>query len=161
LVVLELVLPDSSGTDICRRIRSNSRHRQPAIIVLSSRCDEIDRVVSFEVGADDYMAKPFSVRELLLRARRRIQDRETLVEPNPTPATRPHRATEVLRLGPIEVHPDAHRVFKEGDEVPVTKSEMALLVHLLRHRGHVRSRADLRAHVWGYRPAVSLRSCPV
>src|SRR5215831_2198682 len=156
VVLLDLMLPDIPGTEVCRRIRaSDSPQSQPAIMMLTAKGDEIDRVVGFELGADDYVVKPFSVRELVLRVNAILRARGRAPAPD-----RP--ATTVIRrrysVGPLQVDVDGYHVFVGGEEVHVSAMEMRLLVYLIEHRGRVRSREDLLEDVWGYKPGVSTRT---
>lgn len=165
VVLLDLMLPDVPGTEICRRIRANTEHAQPAIIMLTARGEEIDRVVGFEVGADDYVVKPFSVRELLLRVNAVLRGRASppsagVVARRPpvalsatTPITR-----RKFTVGPLRVDVDGHYVFVKQSEIHVSAIEMRLLIYLIEHRGRVRSREDLLEDVWGYKPGVSTRT---
>jgi len=159
LVLLDLMLPDISGTEICRRIRADRAREQPAVVMLTASGEEIDRVVGFELGADDYVVKPFSVRELMLRVgailrgRRRAGDAP--VAPKGSSAL-PHR--RIMSVGPLKVDVDGHHVFVEDQEVHVSAMEMRLLVYLIEHKGRVRSREDLLEEVWGYKPGVSTRT---
>jgi two-component system phosphate regulon response regulator PhoB len=156
VILLDLMLPDIPGTEVCRRIRAADRSvPQPAIVMLTAKGDEIDRVVGFELGADDYVVKPFSVRELVLRvsAILRARARPGGLE---APATQAARRRYVV--GPLEVDVDGYHVFVGGDEVHMSAMEMRLLIYLVEHRGRVRSREDLLEDVWGYKPGVSTRT---
>jgi two-component system phosphate regulon response regulator PhoB len=153
LILLDITLPDLSGFDVCRRIRKETSRRQPIIVILSGRSDEADRVAGFEAGADDYLVKPFSARELRLRMRARLSPR--LLSPpreRPEPASEGRSDTPDRRLvaGPLEIDPRAHRVFVDGQEVKLSAVEMRLLVSLARSRGAVCSRKKLLKEVWGY-----------
>jgi two-component system, OmpR family, phosphate regulon response regulator PhoB len=163
IVILDLMLADLSGLEVCRRIRATVEGPQPIVIMLTAKGEEIDRVVGFEVGADDYVVKPFSVRELLLRIEARLKTRAER-EREPTapraepaipepPADRP-----IYRLGPLEVDPGGYHVFVAGQEVHVSPLEMRLLVYLFESKGYVRSRRDLLTQVWGYQPEVTSRT---
>jgi two-component system phosphate regulon response regulator PhoB len=156
VILLDLMLPDIPGTEVCRRIRAQDRSTpQPAIVMLTAKGDEIDRVVGFELGADDYVVKPFSVRELVLRvsAIMRSRGRPGAGEPLPAPATRRRYV-----VGPLEVDVDGYHVFVNSEEVHMSAMEMRLLIYLVEHRGRVRSREDLLEDVWGYKPGVSTRT---
>ena len=134
LVVLDLGLPDLDGTDVCRRIRTDSG---VPIIVVSARSDEIDRVLALEMGADDYLVKPFGTRELIARIRaimRRTQ-REPEVE------------TE-HRLGPLTIDERSRRVSLDGEPVHLTPTEYELLLYFSAEPGAVRRRGDLLRDVW-------------
>ena len=154
IVLLDLMLPDIPGTEVCRRIRGGETGaRQPAVMMLTAKGEEIDRVVGFELGADDYVVKPFSVRELVLRVGAILRTRRP---PPGTAAAAPERRRYLV--GPLELDVDGHHVFVEGREVHVSALEMRLLVYLVEHRGRVRSREDLLEDVWGYNPGVSTRT---
>jgi two-component system phosphate regulon response regulator PhoB len=166
LVLLDLMLPDISGIEVCRKIRTNPVKSDPIVLMLTARGEEIDRVAGFEVGADDYLVKPFSVRELMLRMTARLKARGGEgTDRVATPALKP--ATPVVgeskerkrySLGPLEVDPDRYHVYVEGREVHVSALEMRLLIHLFQAQGFVRSRKDLLTDVWGYQPEVNSRT---
>jgi two-component system, OmpR family, phosphate regulon response regulator PhoB len=154
LVLLDLMLPDIPGTEVCRRIRGGELGgRQPAVMMLTAKGEEIDRVVGFELGADDYVVKPFSVRELVLRVSAIMRSRRPPTADNANASRR--RRYEV---GPLELDVDGYHLFVDGREVHVSTLEMRLLVYLVEHRGRVRSREDLLEDVWGYKPDVSTRT---
>jgi two-component system, OmpR family, phosphate regulon response regulator PhoB len=148
VVLLDLMLPDRPGTDVCRMLKESPLTRQIPIIMVSARSDEIDRVVGFELGADDYVTKPFSVRELLLRVRRSLQRHGEPQLPE-KPAN---------DGGMIEIDPEAHRVWVEKQEVELSLLEYRLLEALMQHRGRVMTREMLLATVWGHDRSVSLRT---
>jgi two-component system phosphate regulon response regulator PhoB len=150
LVVLDVLLPDHLGTEICRRLRADSRTRNVPIIMLTARGEEIDRVVGFEVGADDYLVKPFSVRELMLRVRallRRTDGRE--------------RASDDLATGILRLDPASHRAWVGEQEIILCAQEFKLLLTLLRRQGRVQSRSTLLADVWDMRGDVATRTVDV
>ena len=152
VILLDLMLPDIPGTEVCRRIRAADHGApQPAIIMLTAKGDEIDRVVGFELGADDYVVKPFSVRELMLRV-------SAILRTRGRPETSSPEARRRYAVGPLEVDVDGYRVFVSGDEVHMSAMEMRLIIYLVEHRGRVRSREDLLEDVWGYKPDVSTRT---
>jgi two-component system phosphate regulon response regulator PhoB len=155
LVILDLMLPDMTGIEVCRRIRGTSpkgdRKSQPSVIMLTAKGEEIDRVVGFEVGADDYVVKPFSMRELLLRVRARLVEAAARVGPRPIEA-------QSFSIGPLTIDGETHRVLVEGREVSVSLLEMQLLVHLAKAKGAVCSRRDLLTHVWKYSAGVTSRT---
>ncbi|MGB8930224.1 MAG: response regulator [Anaeromyxobacteraceae bacterium] len=147
LVLLDLMLPDLAGTEVCRRLKADARTRDVPVVMLTARGDEIDRIVGFEVGADDYVTKPFSAREVVLRARailRRATGR---------PAERP-----VAEVGPIRVDVEAHRVFVEGAEVALTPLEFKLLRTLMTRLGRVQPRERLLEDVWEMSTEVETRT---
>jgi two-component system, OmpR family, phosphate regulon response regulator PhoB len=156
LIILDLMLPDISGVEVCRRIRGGDRP-QPAVIMLTAKAEEIDRVVGFEVGADDYVVKPFSVRELLLRVRARLQEASSRTG---APAGLPEATPGPRRfsVGTLSIDADSHRVSVEGREIPVSLLEMQLLLHLAQAQGTVCSRRDLLTRVWKYSPGVTSRT---
>jgi two-component system phosphate regulon response regulator PhoB len=160
IVLLDLMLPDISGLEVCRRIRASSQTHQPIVIMVTARGEEVDRVVGFEVGADDYLVKPFSVRELLLRmeARQRAQPVPEEHEHDAAPAAGAGPGKARIILGNLEVDRDSHQVFVSGNEVHVSALEMRLLLHLLAVPGKVRYRRELLTEVWGYHPEVSSRT---
>jgi two-component system, OmpR family, phosphate regulon response regulator PhoB len=167
LVLLDLMLPDISGIEVCRKIRTTQGKPDPIVLMLTARGEEIDRVAGFEVGADDYLVKPFSVRELMLRMTARLKARGGEgVDRVGQPITRaavsapPADSKERKRysLGPLEVDPDRYHVYVEGKEVHVSALEMRLLIHLFQAQGFVRSRKDLLTEVWGYQPEVNSRT---
>jgi len=160
VILLDLMLPDVPGTEVCRRIRARTSGAQPAIIVLTAKGEEIDRVVGFEVGADDYVVKPFSVRELLLRVNAVLRGRGGAGVATGIPAAPPSGEANRKKytVGPLRVDVDGHYVFVKQSEIHVSAIEMRLLVYLISHRGRVRSREDLLEDVWGYKPGVSTRT---
>jgi two-component system phosphate regulon response regulator PhoB len=154
LILLDITLPDLSGLDVCQRVRKDIAHRQPIIVILSGRSDEADRVAGFEAGADDYLVKPFSARELRLRMRARLSPR-LLAPPRKKSGAIPkvgdgETGEDRLVVGPLEIDPRAHRVFVDGQEVHLSAVEMRLLVSLAKSRGAVCSRKKLLKEVWGY-----------
>ncbi len=139
LVVLDLMLPDMSGLEVLRRIRATATREKTSVIILSARKDEADRVRGFELGADDYMIKPFSPRELILRIRKVVN----------RPAD-PGKKPDLLACGPIELDPAVHEVRVAGAAVQLTLTEFRLLADLMRNEGRVRTREALMTEVWGY-----------
>lgn len=147
LILLDLMLPDMSGVDVCKWIRGKETLRDIPIIMLTAKSEEIDRVVGFEVGADDYVVKPFSVRELLLRIKavlRRGQSRDTNEKP--------------LSFGMLRVEEEFHRAWVAGEETRLTALEFKLLVTLLSRKGRVQSRERLLSDVWGINADVTTRT---
>ncbi|MEN9785674.1 MAG: hypothetical protein RLZZ299_938 [Pseudomonadota bacterium] len=150
LVVLDVMLPDLSGTEVCRRLRGDAATRSVPVIMLSARGEEIDRVVGFEVGADDYVTKPFSTRELLLRVRavlRRAQE-----EHAGTPGTEPPDAVGLV------IDEPGHRALVDGRDVQLTATEFKLLMTLSRRAGRVQTRSALLHDVWEVRGDVPTRT---
>lgn len=147
LVVLDLMLPDMSGTEVCRSLRSSDVTRNVPVLMLTAKGEEIDRVVGFEVGADDYVCKPFSVRELSLRIRAILRrSQSTDVE------------TEQMEFGRLRVDASAHRCWVDDEEVQLTALEFKLLTTLMRRRGRVQTREVLLTDVWGFSAEVTTRT---
>ena len=147
LVLLDLMLPDVPGTEVCRAIKDDPSTRGTPVVMLTARSEEIDRVVGFELGVDDYVTKPFSVRELILRIRAVLRRSES----RPTEAA-------LVEFGNLRIDRDAHRVWVEGDEVELTALEFKLLVTLYDRRNRVQSRGALLDHVWGFDTKISTRT---
>ncbi|MBK7972129.1 MAG: response regulator transcription factor [Deltaproteobacteria bacterium] len=152
LVLLDLMLPDMSGTEICRKLRQDPRTRKVPVIMLTAKTDEIDRVVGFEVGADDYVAKPFSLRELMLRVR------AVLRRANPNEAASDEEEEEELRFGLLRVDVPGHRTWVGDEEITLTALEFRLLVTLLTRKGRVQTRDRLLDDVWGIQADVTTRT---
>jgi DNA-binding response OmpR family regulator len=150
LLILDLMLPGMSGLDVCRALRGDPKTAAIPIIMVTAKADEADRISGLELGADDYVSKPFSPNELMARVRamfRRMQRAET--------------DARELRVGPILMELATHVVTLDGREVKLTAKEFLLLRYLLQHRGRVLSR-DLRlADVWGYSYAGGARTVDV
>ena len=148
LLILDLMLPDGSGLDLCRELKSDSTNESPLIIILTAKDDEVDKVVGFELGADDYVTKPFSVRELILRVKavlkRGIKQSNTL---------------EVERkFGDLTIDKESHEVFVNNENIILTALEFRLLTQLVDRRGRVQSRDQLLSDVWGYSSEVTTRT---
>lgn len=150
LVVLDLMLPGLSGLDVCRALRADKETARLPIIMLTARAEETDRIVGLELGADDYVAKPFSPNELVARIRA-LMRRSQPSEPQPLP----------LKLGSIEMDLLRHTVSSDGRDVKLTAKEFMLLQYLLEHRGRVLSRDTLLGDVWGYRYTGGTRTVDV
>jgi two-component system phosphate regulon response regulator PhoB len=144
LVLLDIMLPDVSGLEICRKLKSDASLRAVPVIMLTARSEEIDRVVGFELGADDYVVKPFSVRELVLRIAAVLRRAQA-------PAAS-GQSTGEIRFGRLRVDPGAHRAWVDGQEVVLTVLEMRLLCTLYQRRGRVQSRGALLDDVWDANP---------
>jgi two-component system phosphate regulon response regulator PhoB len=158
LVLLDLALPDLSGFDVCRRIRASAVVPQPAVVILTAEAGENDRVAGFEVGADDFVSKPFSLRELMLRIEVRLRARQTAGLPAIPESPGSEQADERLTLGPLEIDQAGHRVFLSGEEISFSAQEMRLLAHMASSPGKMHTRRELLTEVWGYRPDVSSRT---
>ena len=147
LVLLDLMLPDLQGVEVCRLLKADPKTRTTPVIILTARGEEVDRVVGFEIGADDYVTKPFSVRELVLRVRAVLRRGETTERP-----------AEVMKLGQLTIDSEAHRVHVEGREVLLTALEFRLLRTLVHRRDRVQTRETLLNDVWGLNLNVETRT---
>jgi two-component system phosphate regulon response regulator PhoB len=149
LILLDLMLPDGSGLDVCRTLRAEPGTKGVQILMLTARGEEIDRVVGFELGADDYVTKPFSTRELLLRVSSVLRRRQ---------ATAPAVESGPIRFGCLLLDRDAHRVWVSDAEVQVTALELKLLLTLYERRDRVQSRGTLLEDVWGASAEMATRT---
>jgi len=150
LLVLDLMLPHVDGLEVCRVLRANETTASIPIIMLTARAEESERIVGLELGADDYLAKPFSPNELVARVRALLR--------------RAHRAAppaRTLAYGPIALDSERHLVSCGGRDVTLTAKEFLLLEYLLQHRGRVLSRDVLLTDVWGYRYTGGTRTVDV
>lgn len=139
LVVLDLMLPDIDGLEVCRQIRASSDYLP--ILMLTAKSSELDRVLGLELGADDYLTKPFSVRELVARVKAILRREEAFSVRGPE---------SLIELGGLTVDLERRRVTKGGREIELTAKEFDLLAFFAAHPGRVYSRAELLDHVWGY-----------
>jgi two-component system phosphate regulon response regulator PhoB len=149
LIVLDLMLPGVTGIEVCRVVKSDPATRHVAVLILTAKGAEIDRVVGFELGADDYVVKPFSVRELALRIQAILRRGH---DPVPTEGGRS------VEFGKLRMDRDAHRVWVEDREVPLTALEFRLLGALFDRRDRVQSRATLLDEVWGVSSELETRT---
>ena len=147
LVILDLMLPGVSGLDVCRELRSNDNYAGIGVVMLTAKSEEVDRIVGFELGADDYVTKPFSVRELILRVKVLLKKR---IENSAN--------EQILEYGPISMNFDAHDVIVDGQSIILTALEFKLLKHLLKRKGRVQTRDQLLGDVWGYSSEVTTRT---
>ena len=146
LVLLDLMLPDIQGGDVCRQLKADPKTRATPVIMVTARGEEVDRVVGFEIGADDYVTKPFSVRELILRARAVLRRGEQ------------QGGTEVVKSGALSIDSEAHRVHVDGKEIVLTALEFRLLWTLVTRKDRVQSRETLLNDVWGLHLNVETRT---
>jgi len=147
LVLLDLMLPDIPGTEVCKALKSDPLTRNTQVVMLTAKGEEIDRVVGFELGADDYVVKPFSVRELLLRVQailRRSQGEQ--------------EAAPGIQFGTLRVDREAHRVWAGETELELTALEFKLLVTLYDRKNRVQTRAALLSDVWGIDADITTRT---
>ena len=148
LILLDLMLPDGSGLDLCKKMKSDPDMQNLPIIILTAKDDEVDKVVGFELGADDYVTKPFSVRELILRIKavlKRGENKKDIVEID-------------RQFGDLKIDIDSHEVYVDAELVNLTALEFKLLIQLVDRRGRVQSREQLLADVWGYSAEVTTRT---
>ena len=156
LVLLDLMLPDMSGTEVCRTLRAHPTAKHIPVIMVTARTEEIDRVVGFEVGADDYVAKPYSARELVLRVRAVLRRREATSTTTTAPTTA--EMAGPVHFGLLAVDKDAHKVWVADREVPLTALEQRLIQTFLDRKGRVQSRETLLADVWGITADITTRT---
>jgi two-component system phosphate regulon response regulator PhoB len=154
LVLLDLMLPDMSGLDVCRNFKSESSLRDIPVIMLTARSEEIDRVVGFELGADDYVVKPFSVRELGLRIQAVLRRSRGQAAASDSPQENDGQ----MAFGRLRVDRNAHRAWVDGSEVALTPLEMKLLWLLYERRGRVQTRGTLLDDVWEASPENNTRT---
>jgi len=145
LVLLDLMLPDIAGTEVCRALRRDPATADIRIVMVTAKGEEIDRVVGFEIGADDYITKPFSVRELLLRVQAVLRRTQTT-------------GSAPLQFGALRIDRDAHRAWVGDAEVTLTALEFKLLVTLLERQNRVQTRGVLLNDVWGLDPDITSRT---
>ena len=147
VVLLEMMLPDLSGTEVCKALKRDAETRDIPILMVSAQGDEVDRIVGFELGAADYVVKPFSVRELVLR----VQAILRRVKRGPAESKR-------IELGCLRIEPEAHRAWVDGAEVELTLLEFRLLVSLYENRNRVQTRGGLLDGVWGMDVNITTRT---
>ena len=147
LVLLDLMLPDMSGTEVCKRLKQSPQTANVPVIMVTAKGEEIDRIVGFELGVDDYVVKPFSVRELILRARAILRRTEGPAQPEGR-----------IDFGVLRIDRAAHRAWVDDEEVAFTALEFKLLIVLFDRRGRVLSRDVLLDEVWGSHVDVTARN---
>jgi len=143
-IILDLMLPKMSGLEVCRVLKGDTVTAHTPILMLTAKAEEIDRIVGLEFGADDYVTKPFSPREIVLRIRAILRRGET--------------ADESLKAGPISIDPARHQVRVNGKPVRLTSLEFKLLRTLMQRRGRVQDRDRLLNEVWGYESVIDTRT---
>jgi len=151
LIVLDLMLPEVDGLEVCRLLRASEKTASVPIIMLTARDEESDRIVGLEMGADDYLSKPFSPKELVARVRALLRRARR----------QPETSSRPMIYGNIVVDVEQHTVSSNGGDVGLTAKEFLLLEYLLRHRGRVLSRDALLERVWGYRYTGGTRTVDV
>jgi two-component system phosphate regulon response regulator PhoB len=147
VLLLDLMLPGLDGLELTRTLKRDPATASVPLVMLTAKGEEVDRIVGLELGADDYLTKPFSPRELILRIRAVLRRKSTA-----TPVG------EVLEAGPIRLDVGAHRLDLRGKDVPLTATEFRLLQILLERRGRVQTRGKLLSDVWGYAEDVDSRT---
>lgn len=143
LILLDIMLPKLDGFEVCRRLKSSRKTSAIPIIMLTAKAEEIDKVLGLELGADDYISKPFSIRELIARVK------AVLRRAQPSEASDESQQMQ-LRLGPLVMDFAAHRVIVDGEDIPLTPKEYELLKLFLTHLGAAFSRDELLERIWGY-----------
>ncbi|PYL61678.1 MAG: DNA-binding response regulator [Verrucomicrobia bacterium] len=143
-IILDLMLPKMAGLEVCRILKSDAATARMPILMLTAKAEEIDRIVGLEFGADDYVTKPFSPREIVLRIRAIFR--------------RGEKADESLSAGPISIDPARHEVRVNGRQVHLTSLEFKLLRALMQRRGRVQERDRLLNDVWGYESVIDTRT---
>lgn len=149
LIILDLMLPDLGGLEICKTLKADARTKDIPVLMLTAKGTEVDRIVGFEVGADDYLTKPFSPRELLLRVKailKRLKDRDQKAQAKPQ------------SFGMLQVDPARFEVKVGKQEVRLTALEFKLILHLMQNKGRIATRDNLLDHVWNYDAAVTTRT---
>jgi len=146
LIILDLMLPKIPGLEVCKILKSEAATRHIPILMLTARAEEIDRVVGLECGADDYVTKPFSPREIVLRIKAILRRGAT------------EEADDRLSAGPITIDPARHEVLVNGKRVELTSLEFKLLRPLMQRRGRVQERDRLLNEVWGYESVIDTRT---
>jgi two-component system phosphate regulon response regulator PhoB len=139
LIILDLMLPGMDGKDVCRALKSDPVTQLMPILMLTARAEEVDRVIGFELGADDYVTKPFSPRELVLRVKAILRRKEATAE-----------GEKVIQVRDLMIDIDRHQVSIKKNLVQLTSTEFKLLVELVSNRGRVQTRERLLDKVWGY-----------
>lgn len=147
LIVLDVMLPETDGLEVCKTLRRENATARIPIIMLTARAAEMDRVLGLELGADDYITKPFSPRELILRVRNLLERASTGVKKN-----------EQIRLGNLVIDQPRHRVTHMGKALELTATEFKLVTVLAERRGRVQSREQLLRDVWGYETPIDTRT---
>ncbi len=147
LIILDVMLPKMDGFETCRRLKDDSRLLSIPLVILTARGEEVDRVVGFELGAEDYVVKPFSPRELILRIKTILRRREAKQNPK-----------ELFCCGDLEIDVPRHRVTVKNKEIVLTPMEFKLLVTLIERRGRVQSREEILSSVWNIESDITTRT---
>ena len=150
VVILDVMLPGMSGLEVCRALRADTKTNAIPIIMVTARAEETDRIIGLDIGADDYLAKPFSPNELVARIRALMRR-----------SKRGEQESATIRFGSLVMDLERHTVIDSGQDVKLTAKEFLLLQYLLQHRGRVLSRDVLLGDVWGYRYTGGTRTVDV
>ncbi len=161
LVVLDIMLPEMDGLEVCRRLRSGKDTAKIPILILSAKKEELDRVLGLELGADDYMVKPFSVRELVARVRAIFRRFDRDNDDINSETDKPRMEEKILSLGDVTLYPERHQVTVNGEQRTLTHKEFLLLELLMENAGKVLTRDLLLDKVWGYEVEVDTRTVDV
>ncbi|MDG1061779.1 MAG: response regulator transcription factor [SAR86 cluster bacterium] len=149
VIILDLMLPDGSGLTLCRDIKSEPNTKNIPVIILTAKTEEVDRVVGFELGADDYVTKPFSVRELILRVK-------AILKRGVSTEIQTDNAQD--SFGELTLNYDEYQAYINNEEISLTALEFKLLKHLINRKGRVQTRDQLLEDVWGYSSNVTTRT---
>ena len=149
VIILDLMLPDGSGLTLCRDIKSEPSTKNIPVIILTAKTEEVDRVVGFELGADDYVTKPFSVRELILRVK-------AILKRGASTEIKTDNVQD--SFGELTLNYDEHQAYINNEEISLTALEFKLLKHLVNRKGRVQTRDQLLEDVWGYSSNVTTRT---
>ena len=149
VIILDLMLPDGSGLTLCRDIKSEPSTKNIPVIILTAKTEEVDRVVGFELGADDYVTKPFSVRELILRVK-------AILKRGASTEIKTDNVQD--SFGELTLNYDEHQAYINNEEISLTALEFKLLKHLINRKGRVQTRDQLLEDVWGYSSNVTTRT---
>jgi len=147
LILLDLMLPEMDGLEVCKLLRRDPKTNGIPIIMLTARAGEIDRIVGLELGASDYVPKPFSPRELVLRVKKRLEERQAQTAPR-----------SVFAFGPLQLDVPRHLVTVKGRRIELTATEFKLLAVMVQRAGHVQSREQLLRDVWEYETHIDTRT---
>jgi two-component system phosphate regulon response regulator PhoB len=139
LIILDLMLPGMDGKEVCKTLKSDPRTQSVPVLMLTAKSEEVDRIVGFELGADDYVTKPFSPRELVLRVKAILRRKET-----------PPAEGRRIQIGDLAIDTERHRTTVNNEPVQLTSTEFKLLLELATKRGRVLTREILLDKVWGY-----------
>jgi DNA-binding response OmpR family regulator len=150
LVILDVNMPRMNGMDVCRALRSDDKTRDLAVLMLTARDDEVDKILGLEFGADDYVTKPYNPRELILRVKSLLK-RIYHFQDNP-------KTQEHIQIGPLSLDLEKHEVLVDGEVVELTLTEFKLLTHLIKNPGKIKTRDFLLEEIWEYGDGVFSRT---